>query len=51
MLAVSALERLLAWLFDGHAPWLLTSVSWVLTVAINMLLARGAAGAPCPGCG
>jgi membrane protein len=39
VLAVSVLERLLASLFDGHAPWLLTSVSWVLTVAINMLLA------------
>jgi membrane protein len=39
VLAVSVLERLLASLFDGHAPWLLTAVSWLLTVAINMLLA------------
>ena len=39
VLAVSTLERLLAWAFDGHAPWLLGMVSWILTVAINMLLA------------
>jgi membrane protein len=38
VLAVSTLERLLAWLFDGHVPWVLTTVSWILTVAINMLL-------------
>jgi membrane protein len=37
--AVSTLERLLAWLFDGHAPWLLSMISWIATVAINMLLA------------
>ncbi|MFG1610738.1 YihY/virulence factor BrkB family protein [Actinoplanes sp. NPDC049265] len=37
--AVNLLERLLTWLSDGHASWLLTTVSWVATVAINMLLA------------
>ena len=45
VLAVSVLERLLAWLFDGHAPWLLSAVSWVMTVAINMLLAAALLGA------
>jgi membrane protein len=37
--AVYTLERLLAMLFAGHASWLLGIVSWILTVAINMLLA------------
>jgi membrane protein len=37
--AVNLLERLLTWLSDGHASWLLTTVSWVATIAINMLLA------------
>jgi membrane protein len=37
--AVNLLERLLEWLSDGHASWLLTTVSWVATIAINMLLA------------
>jgi membrane protein len=36
--AVNGLERLLAWISDGHASWLLTVVSWIATVAINMLL-------------
>jgi membrane protein len=36
--AVNGLERLLAWLSDGHASWLLTLVSWIATIAINMLL-------------
>ena len=44
-LAVSTLERLLALLFGGHAPWLLSTVSWILTVAINMLLAAALLGA------
>jgi membrane protein len=39
VLAVSGLERLLTWLFDGHASWLLTAVNWVLMVGINMVLA------------
>jgi membrane protein len=39
VLAVSLLERLLAWLFGGEVSWLLTTVRWTLTVAINMLLA------------
>jgi membrane protein len=38
VLAVYLLERLLGWIFGGHALWLLTMVSWILTVAINMLL-------------
>jgi membrane protein len=38
VLAVWSLERLLGWVFGGHASWLLTVVSWILTVAINMLL-------------
>jgi membrane protein len=37
--AVDGLERLLEWLSGGHASWLLTTVSWIATVAINMLLA------------
>ncbi|GLY95576.1 YihY/virulence factor BrkB family protein [Actinoplanes sp. NBRC 103695] len=37
--AVNLLERLLTWLSDGHASWLLTTVSWVATISINMLLA------------
>jgi membrane protein len=37
--AVNLLERLLEWLSDGHASWLLTTVSWVATISINMLLA------------
>ena len=37
--AVNLLERLLQWLSDGHASWLLTTVSWVATISINMLLA------------
>ena len=45
VLAVSVLERLLAGLFDGHASWLLSAVSWVMTVAINMLLAAALLGA------
>ncbi|MEV6491461.1 YihY/virulence factor BrkB family protein [Actinoplanes sp. NPDC051633] len=36
--AVNGLERLLAWISDGHASWLLTVVSWIATVGINMLL-------------
>ncbi len=39
VLAVSLLERLLAWLFGGEVSWLLSTVRWTLTVAINMLLA------------
>lgn len=39
VLAVSGLERLLTWLFDGHVSWLLTTVNWALMVAINMVLA------------
>jgi membrane protein len=38
VLAVWSLERLLGWAFGGHASWLLTMVSWILTVGINMLL-------------
>jgi len=38
VLAVWSLERLLGWVFGGNASWLLTIVSWTLTVAINMLL-------------
>ena len=38
VLAVYSLERLLGWVFGGNAPWLLTTVSWILTVGINMLL-------------
>ena len=38
VLAVWSLERLLDWVFGGHASGLLTIVSWTLTVAINMLL-------------
>jgi membrane protein len=45
VLAVSVLERLLAGLFDGNVPWLLSAVSWVMTVAINMLLAAALLGA------
>jgi membrane protein len=45
VLAVSLLERLLAWLFGGEATWLLTTVRWTLTVAINMLLAAALLGA------
>ena len=37
--AVNLLERLLTWLSDGHASWLLTTVSWIATIGINMLLA------------
>ncbi|MEV6629665.1 YihY/virulence factor BrkB family protein [Actinoplanes sp. NPDC051470] len=37
--AVNLLERLLTWLSDGHAGWLLTTVSWIAMIAINMLLA------------
>ena len=43
--AVSTLERLLAWLFGGHALWLLTTVSWILTVGINTLLGAALLGA------
>jgi membrane protein len=39
VLAVAALESFLAWITDGRASLLLAVVSWVLTVAINMLLA------------
>ena len=39
VLAVSGLERLLTWLFDGHVSWLLTTVNWMLMVGINMVLA------------
>jgi len=39
VLAVSLLERLLVWLFEGEVSWLLTVIQWVLTVAVNMLLA------------
>jgi membrane protein len=45
VLAVSLLERLLAWLFGGEVTWLLTAVRWTLTVAINMLLAAALLGA------
>ena len=45
VLAVSQLERLLAWLFGGEASWLLTVIQWVLTVAVNMLLAAALLGA------
>jgi membrane protein len=45
VLAVSILERLLAWLFGGHASWLLSLVGWILTVAINMLLGAALLGA------
>jgi membrane protein len=45
VLAVSLLERLLAWLFGGEATWVLTIVRWTLTVAINMLLAAALLGA------
>lgn len=45
VLAVSLLERLLAWLFGGEASWLLTIIQWTLTVAINMLLAAALLGA------
>jgi membrane protein len=37
--AVYGLERLLSWLADGRAGFLLSAVSLILTVAINMLLA------------
>jgi membrane protein len=37
--AVSGLESLLEWLSDGHASWLISLVSWIATIAINMLLA------------
>jgi membrane protein len=37
--AISSLERLLAWLSDGRATWLLSTVSWIATVALNVLLA------------
>ena len=39
VLAVAALESLLAWITDGRASLLLAVVSWTLTVTINMLLA------------
>jgi membrane protein len=38
-LAVSGLESLLEWLADGRASLLLSTISLLLTVAINMLLA------------
>ena len=38
VLAVYWLERLLGWMFGGNAPWLMTTASWTLRVAINMLL-------------
>jgi len=37
--AVNFLETFLVWLSDGQASWLITVVSWIATVAINMLLA------------
>ena len=37
--AINLLEQLLAWVSDGHAGWLLTAVSWIATIAINLLLA------------
>ena len=37
--AINLLEQLLAWLSDGHAGWLLTLMSWIATISINMLLA------------
>jgi membrane protein len=37
--AVAALESLLRWLTGGNASVVLSAVSWLLTVAINMLLA------------
>jgi membrane protein len=37
--AVSGLESLLEWLSDGRASWLISLVSWIATIAINMLLA------------
>jgi membrane protein len=39
VLAVAALESLLKWAAGGEASWALTTVSWVLTLGINMLLA------------
>lgn len=39
VLAVAALESFLEWATDGHASFLLSVVSWTLTVVINMLLA------------
>ena len=36
--AINGLERLLAWISDGHASWLLTLVGWLAMIAINMLL-------------
>ncbi len=45
VLAVSQLERLLAWLFGGEVSWLLTVIQWALTVAVNMILAAALLGA------
>jgi membrane protein len=39
VLAVYGLERLLAWLADGRVGFVLSAVSLVLSIAINMLLA------------
>ncbi len=37
--AAYALELLLSWLTGGRVPFVLDAVSWILTVALNMLLA------------
>ena len=43
--AVAALESFLDWLADGRASLLLSIVSWVLTIGVNMLLAAALLGA------
>ena len=44
MAAVDALKSLLRWLSGGRFGWL-TMVSWILTVAVNMVLAAALLGA------